>query len=270
MVISLFDPEISNRQVKWLRLMAVSGPFAVVCSTETLRRRLLAGGVPPAVTALIRPAVDFALINRGRTGVLRSRLGLNLSDRLVAVAQPLGRLDRFWDVYWAVTLSHTVSESLRLLVPADQWDRAAGHARTLPVRSAMVPAPKECSFEELMAVADFVVAPARGEISTTALAWAMAAGAAVLGTAVYSVAELIAHKVNGLLFKPTSDRKLAVDLAALLLQPRETVDKVRETARGQAYEVFGIRRFIDQHVRCYENILGGLPPGEGLVDPAAN
>ena len=55
---------------------------------------------------------------------------------------------------------------------------------------------------------------------------------------------------------------------ARLLQDRSSQDKCKEVARGHGYEVFGIRRFIDQHIRLYENLLSGVSPGEGITDSA--
>jgi glycosyltransferase involved in cell wall biosynthesis len=95
----------------------------------------------------------------------------------------------------------------------------------------------------------------------------MAAGVAVIGTAVHAVAELIANKLNGLLFKQTPGRSMVASLFRLLTD-RVSQDKVRETARGQAYEVFGLRRCVEQHMRLYDNVLNGSPPGDGIVDSA--
>jgi glycosyltransferase involved in cell wall biosynthesis len=122
-------------------------------------------------------------------------------------------------------------------------------------------------FEELVAIADALVVAAPGDTSTTAISWAMAAGTAVIGSAVHAVAELIANKLNGLLFKIEKGETVAMPVARLL-QNRDGQRKVKETARGQAYEVFGLRRFAEQHDRLYENLLTGRAPGEGITDPA--
>ena len=90
---------------------------------------------------------------------------------------------------------------------------------------------------------------------------------AVIGSAVHAVAELIANKLNGLLFKIEKGETMAIPVARLL-QNRDAQRKVKVTARGQAYEVFGLRRFAEQHDRLYGNLLAGKPPGEGILDPA--
>ena len=121
--------------------------------------------------------------------------------------------------------------------------------------------------ERLICVADTMVVAARGDVSTTAIAWAMAAGVAVIGGATYSVAELIANKVNGLLFKQTPGKPMTVAIARLL-KDRETQRRLTEAARGQAYEVFGLRRCAEQHMQLYVNMLSGSAPAQGIADSA--
>ena len=74
----------------------------------------------------------------------------------------------------------------------------------------------------------------RGDVSTTCIAWAMAAGVAVIGAATYAVAELASHKVGGLLFKPPL-RGSSAPAVVRLLRDREAQAKAKEV-RGQAYE----------------------------------
>jgi hypothetical protein len=52
------------------------------------------------------------------------------------------------------------------------------------------------------------------------------------------------------------------------LQDRASLDKAREVARGQAYEVFGLRRCIEQHMQVYENVMSERAPGEGIAESA--
>jgi glycosyltransferase involved in cell wall biosynthesis len=120
-------------------------------------------------------------------------------------------------------------------------------------------------FEDLVAVADAMLVPSSGEVPTTAIAWAMAAGVPVLATAVYATAEMMADKHNGLLVKPGHPKRAALRLVARL-DDREQLDVIKETARGQAFQIFGLTRYVDQHVRLYENILNSHSPAEGIVD----
>lgn len=134
-------------------------------------------------------------------------------------------------------------------------------------RDALVYAPGAEAMERLVCVADVLVVPAHGDISTTAVAWAMAAGVPVIAAASYATAELVTHQVNGLLYKHTPGQS---DTAAIyrLLADTESHQRYTEAARGQAYEVFSVRRYAEQHMRLWENLHAGRRPDEGIVDSA--
>ena len=135
----------------------------------------------------------------------------------------------------------------------------------MPGPPAMLDLQEPVPFEELVSVCDALVVAPRGDISTTSISWAMAAETAVIGSAVQAVTELIASKVNGLLFKQVQGKSMATSIARLL-EDRESQAKAKEVARGQAYELFSVRRCIEQHARLYENVLSAAAPGEGIVD----
>ena len=59
LVIELFDPASARREAKLLRTLARPAGFAIVCSCEIVRRRLIEGGVPPELCVVIRPGIDF-------------------------------------------------------------------------------------------------------------------------------------------------------------------------------------------------------------------
>ena len=269
LVIPWYDPEISARDIKLLRSLSRPRGFAIACAAESVRRTLVRSGVPADTWVVIRPAVDFALIRRCQDGELRRRLRIDPDEFVVTMPEPKGLKDRAVETYWAVVLLNSFGENARLLVP--------GRSRTLKricrldrsgleTRVAVTP-PSDIPFEQLVAGSDALVVIPEATTSTTAIAWAMASGSAVIASAVYAVAELIANKVNGLLFNPRSATPLAVAVGRLLMD-RESQSKVREVARGHAYEVFSLRRYIDQHDRVRHNLATGCEPREGIVDSA--
>lgn len=267
LVIPWFDPEISVRNIKLLRSLSRPKEFAIACACESVRRTLIEGGVPPDTCVVIRPAVDFALIRRCQDGELRRRLRIDPDEFVVTMPEPKGLKDRAVETYWAVVLLNSFGENARLLVPSQsrtlkricRLDRSG-----LETRVVVTP-PSDIPFEQLVAVSDALVVIPEATTSTTAIAWAMASGSAVIASAVYAVAELIANKVNGLLFNPRSATHLAGAVGRLLMD-RDSQSKVREVARGHAYEVFSLRRYIDQHDRLRRNLATGCEPCEGIVD----
>ena len=269
LVIELFDPAEAAREAKLLRTLARSMGFAIVCSCEIVRRRLIEGGISPELCVVIRPGIDFGWINHCRRGTLRDELGVAKGDTLVILPEPVMRESGSFEAFWAVALQNHFHGRMCCIVPglSREQERIARYAATAPSRATIISPGDRYPFEELLAISDVLIVAARGDVSTTAIAWAMAAGAAVIGSATFSVAELIAHKVNGLLFKQVRG-KSEVGALVRLLQDRDSLDKAREAARGQAYEVFGLRRYIDQHIQMNENVLRGVAPGEGIMDSA--
>ncbi len=269
LVIEVFDPVLATREAKRLRTLARPKGFAIVCSCEIVRRRLIESGMMPELCVVIRPGIDFGWINHCRRGRLRDELGVAKGDKLVILPEPVSRESDSFEVFWAAALLNHLQGGIRCIVPGVSREQAriARYASTMPSRATIVSPGDRYPFEELMAISDVLIVAARGDVSTTSVAWAMAAGAAVIGSANYSVTELIAHKVNGLLYKQFPGKRMVGTLFRLL-QDSESLARVREAARGQAFEVFGVRRCVDQHVQVYENVLNGVAPGEGIVDSA--
>jgi glycosyltransferase involved in cell wall biosynthesis len=172
-------------------------------------------------------------------------------------------------VFWAVALIYRSRGGIRLILPGVSAERRriARQAGTVPDGSPLIHPPARIPFERLLAMSDALVVAPRDALSTTAIAWAFGAGVAVIGTAVYAVAELVSHQLNGLLFKQVPGKSM-VPAMIRALRDRTSQEKAREVARGQAYEVFSLRRCLDQHVRLYENLLNGVAPGEGISDSA--
>ena len=269
LVLQCSDPSLAARSVKCIRALVDGSGVAVCCSSQIVRRRLVEGGVHPTATVVVRPGVDFSVINRHRRGGGRDVLGLDRQDYVVVLPEPVTRCGGHFDAVMAAAMLNDRRGDIRVILPCDS--RAARRigriADRLPVPRTVV-RPAQCmSTEQLITLSDAMVIAARGDVSTTSVAWAMAAGVAVIGGATYAVAELIANKVNGLLFKQTPGEPMIVSIARLL-RDRDAQRRYVEAARGQAFEVFGLRRFAEQTMRLYENMLSGASPGEGIVDSA--
>jgi len=269
LIIELFDPIVATRDIKFLRALSRPTGFGVICSCEWVRRRLIEGGLPGELCVVVRPGIDFALVNKLRNSPLRKELGIEPNDYVILLCEPATRVGGHFEAFWAGTLWNHWAGHVKVIVPGVSREarRIARFARTIPTRPTLISPENHARFEELIPIADALVIASQGDVSTTALAWAMASSVAVIAAAGYAVAELIANKVNGLLFKRTPERNAAIPLQKLL-QDRASQDRAREVARGQAYEAFSLHRSIKQHVRVYENVLAGSPAGVGVMDPA--
>lgn len=269
MVIELFDPLIATRDIKLIRTISIPNRFAVACSCEIVRRRLVEGGLPLQQIVVVRPGIDFGLISKLKRNPVRRELGIKPKDFVIVVPEPISPDSPSRHVLSAASLMNFYTRDLRVIVPG----QSRGQARidrlhdALPVPNTIVCPGDTYSMEQLIAISDCLIVATRGDISSTYIAWAMACKTAIIGTAVHAVAELIANKLNGLLFKQTPGKSMVLAIAKCL-KDRSTLNKVKETAHGQAYEVFGLRRCIDQHIQLYENVLSGTNPAEGIIDPA--
>lgn len=269
LVVEMFDPALAVRSAKVLRSIARPTAFAVICSTQRIRRRLIENGVPPEACVVIRAGIDFAVIQKVRKSRLRAELGIDEDDFVIVLPPRATDLDAVYAAFWTGAVLNHLDGHYKIIVPGSgpEVERLQSFDDALPIASALVAPAKSVPFEQLISVADALLLPDPDDAPTTSIAWAFGAGAVVIAAATYAVTELVVNKVNGLLYKHRYGKSAAPRIAALLRE-RDSHRNVREAARGQAYEVFSLRRYVDQHVQVYENVLAGRPPSEGVTDPA--
>lgn len=268
--LSIFDPGHSSRDVRVIRTVTESGVTGVACAAERVRRRLVEQGVPFERCALIRPAVDFATITDAARRPIRDELGI-AKDALVVLTPEADR-----DAYghnatlWSILVRSHLPGDARLIVPGRSPTEQ--RIRRLAARSeypqAVIFTEDRYRFEDLCTAADYLVIAATGEIPATSIAWAMAASTPIIAAADYAVAEMLSNDLNAILFKaPDRWTRIGLAICKHYLHPAN-LTKIKEVARGQAYEVFGLRRCVGQYATLYENLLAGKPAGENITDPA--
>jgi glycosyltransferase involved in cell wall biosynthesis len=269
LIVQLDDPALSAKDLKLLRSIGRQRGFAIACSSQIIRRRLIEGGVPADVLVVVRPGVDFAAIHRWRRGPLRRALGIRPDERIVLLTEPVTVSGGHFEAFRAASLRACLVDDHRIIVPGASREQAriARYNASLPVSVGLVSSGPGVPFEQLVAVSDVMLMAPRDDCPTTAIAWAMGARVGVVGTAVYAIAEMIAHKLNGLLVKPERGKSIVKPLAAALAD-RASLAKTIETAHGQAYEIFSMRRYTELTVRLYRNVIEGLPADHGIVDTA--
>ncbi len=266
------EPRLARAELNTCRALADprwNRPVAFLCFARQVHRRLVERGVPIERCVIIRPGVDFAVANRARRGRLRDRLGASPSDVLVTCPEQARPGDGVEDGVWAACVVAEADRTIRVVLHngALPRDRAAALAGATIRDSSVIAADARIPYEELVSAADVLVATAIDDIPVTSVAWAMAAGTVVVGAAGYALTELIAHKHNGLLFKRDAGQPILSKFAPLLLD-RADYPRLAEVARGQAYEVFGLRRYADQVALAYDNLLHSRPASDGIADSA--
>ncbi|MHC4066629.1 MAG: glycosyltransferase [Planctomycetota bacterium] len=117
LVVELFAPDRTARQARKLRAIQRSAGFALACSTQTVRRRLIEEGLAAETAVVIRPGVDFAAINAARKRELRGHLCLSDQDRVIITPGPATRDGGQFAAYWAVGVRSFVEPGVRLVLP---------------------------------------------------------------------------------------------------------------------------------------------------------
>ncbi len=266
LLLTLLDPSLLDHHPGWGRPLPLR--CVVVAGSRTLRGRLLTAGVAPDRVAVVRGAIDFGAVNRARDEGLRARV-VGDAKPVVLMSGPASRSGGQWQGLWAAAIVKHVRHDLTVIVPCDSRERRriVRFSDRIGVPGVLTLPDPGLGWPQLAACADVLMIPATGDVCIEPLAAAMAAGIPIVGGAVHSVAEIIADGMNGLLCTHSGPRQLAARLL-VALEDETLRGRVTETARGQAYEVFGVRTFADNYRRIYQNLLSGGSPCDGVRDAA--
>ncbi len=280
----LCDPADARPCARWYRsLFPDTEPPTTVCAAQQVRRRLIEHGVPPERAVVIRPGVDFAAIRaarqvgglgpaprpgEARDGV-REALGLSGASPVLLTAPPPSRAGGHFHAVWATAMLRQIMPGIRLIIPgrSRETDRLRRLAAGSYCPEVYVFTQDRFRLPDLLAGSDLFLMPAIGDVSTVPLAWAMAAGVPVVGSAVPAVAEMLADRHNALLCKPGEPLTLAIRIRTALESPHLMRTCV-ETARGQAYDVFRAQACLDEFLRLIGNAAARRPLTEGIHDTA--
>jgi glycosyltransferase involved in cell wall biosynthesis len=108
---------------------------------------------------------------------------------------------------------------------------------------------------EIMPLFDMLVLPSRNEGMGRVLVEAMAAGKPVIASDTGGIPDLVKHGVNGLLFPPGDEMKLAEHIEYLISNPG--VAKQMGKVGRQMCRHFSLESMIRKLDRMYEDLLGG-------------
>lgn len=266
LLVTLLRPESARELANWLRSMP--GHATVAAGSQVIRSRLMAAGIPAERIVVIRGPADFSAVNKARQVDIRREV-VGDARPVVLMDGPPSRGGGQYFGIWAAAVLSRIFAGLRVLMPYESSEsrRLQRFVRQIRMSEWLVIPDPSLTWPQLVTCADVFCCPAIDEICTEPLASAMAAGIPVVGSAVRSIAEIIADRHNGLLCKPQEPRALASKLL-MGIEDMDTIRRVTEVARGQAYEVFGVRAFADNYARLYENLIARRSAAEGVSDTA--
>ena len=264
-----------RRERKWLAVLRDESSLAVVCPSDMVKRRLVEVGLRMEACAVVRPGVDQGAIGAAAKHFSREDLSHN-GDRalgddgpIMLVSGPPTRRDGQYNVLWAAALLQHVYAGIRVIVPGRsvESDRFRRFVRTVRLPDLLYVPPERCRWEQLLAIADLVVFAPDGDMGSTPVAWGRAAGVPLLAAGTHATSVVLADRHNAVLCRPGLPRLLANRILTLF-EDRISRSKITNEARAGAFEVFGLRRCLDQHLAVYKNRLDGRPVGEGIKDSA--
>ncbi|MCZ6683247.1 MAG: glycosyltransferase family 4 protein [Planctomycetota bacterium] len=266
LVLTQLDPGPTRDVAKWLR--SFPRDAAVVAGSQVISSRMTAAGILPERIVVIRGPVDFKAITQARSGEFRDSL-VGAGSPVVVLSGPASRAGGQYYGVWAAAIVRQILPDIRVILPyaSRESERLLRFVRGIRMPSLLSVPSRPVTWAQLVSAADVFMIPALDETCTESVGWAMAAGVPVVGSAVRSVAELIADRSNGLLARPGVSRALAAKLLTAL-EDADLRRRIAEVARGQAYEVFGVRQFVDNYARLYDNVRSGKPAGVGIHDSA--
>lgn len=266
LALTLLSPLATRKVADWVRAMPRKAVIAT--GSQVIRARLLSAGIAGDQVVVIRGPADFSAVNKTRQSDLRSTLVGDARAVLLLDGPPSRAGGQYYGL-WAAAVVSKVVAGIRVIMPYDSREgrRLQRFFHQIGMADLLVVPDPALTWPQLAACADVFCCPAVEDICTEPIAAAMAAGTPIVGSAVRSIAEIIADRHNGLLCKPREPRALAGKLVTAL-EDGDLRRRLSEVARGQAYEVFGVRAFLDHYSRLYENLLAGGPAADGISDTA--
>lgn len=231
----------------------------VVAISPAVANRLQEGGVPPSRISVIPSAVDPSDLRARRSrDEVRRELGAPVEGPVLLTLAWLVRRKGLDVLLRALEI--LAGENLRPLL----WIAGEGAERpTLEALGDRLGLAAQVRFlgrradrADLLGACDLVVVPSRSEGLGVAALEAMAAGRAVVASAVGGLAEAVVHGRTGLLVPPDDPAALARGLGEALRDPALREALGREGPRRVA-EAFSAEQMVESYVRLYGSVLEG-------------
>jgi glycosyltransferase involved in cell wall biosynthesis len=259
-------PLVLNRGVsfpltRWSRLGYTTRRVrAVVAVCESIKRGLVAAGVPSSKVAVIYSGTDTERFQPGLDGTpVRRELGLG--PQHVLVTQVGVRSWRGWrEVLDAMARLAAAVEPARLLFVGAPPPRIAevgdaARARGLGGRVFVLPAREDVPL--ILAASDIVVDASWAGLGVTgSIREAMACERPVVATRLEGMPELVRDGETGLLVPPRDSEALAAAIASLVANPTWSQEMAR-AARKRVEAHFSLRAKLDATEALYRRVLAG-------------
>ncbi|MEW6442091.1 MAG: glycosyltransferase family 4 protein [bacterium] len=189
-------------------------------------------------------------------GNKRRELGIEGAFPVLAVGVRLTRQKGVEHLVQAMAPLHKAFPELRLLIAGDGPLRGELEqlAEATGVSNAVAFLGPRDDIHEILKVVDIYVLPSIWEGMPLVILEAMAAGKAIVASAVGGNTEVIAHNVNGILVEAGSPAALAEAIGALA-GDRRSMLRLGEAARERFRARYSVERMADAYLSLYRSVL---------------
>jgi glycosyltransferase involved in cell wall biosynthesis len=258
------DPRMPAYQALADRALASLTDRAIAVSGSTRDFLVRERFVPPAKVRLIwngAPLDEFTPVTRERALRVRSELGL---PEAAPVVGTIGRLSTQKGHTYLVQAAPAVIAArpdVRFLVAGDGdlMEPLQDEARALGIPDRFVFAGHRTDVPDLLGAIDVLALPSLYEGTPLALFEAMAAGKAIVASAVDGCAEVLEHGRTALLVPPARPDALAQALLALLADEGKHLT-LSQAARAESRK-YDIATCVAQMQDLYDEVLAERGPG---------
>ena len=234
----------------------------VAVSEPTRARYAVLTGIARERIQTIENGIEVQRFQRPADPRLREALGIRAEDHVVGVIARISEEKDHANLLRAMARVMEGAKNFKVLIVGDGPERAAVEAlaRQLRLDHKVVFTGRRDDVPVLLALVDVFVLPSKTEGMPLTLLEAMAAGKAVVCTAVGGMPDIIRDGKNGLLVPPEHEARLGEAILSLI-RDRSLSDRLREAARKDAEQKYSIEHMVQAYEalyrECWEAKQGG-------------
>jgi glycosyltransferase involved in cell wall biosynthesis len=239
-----------ERLANWLTTQLIANSQAV--KTDVLRQER----VPAHKVAVIYNGIELSRYATEADPSLRERLGVSARSLVVTVIANLIHYKghRYFLSAWRKVVE-AVPNSIALLAGDGPLRvELETQASDLGIENSVIFLGRRMDVPEILAVTDILVHPSLEEGFCNAILEAMAAGKAVVATAVGGNPEAVVDGETGILVPPKDPESLAQAVLALMKEP-ERARKMGLAGRARVGKEFGLQTMVERYEQVYLDLL---------------
>lgn len=240
---------------RWAQMFGLRSSQAVIGVSKALCREVVELGVSESKVHHIPNGFDESKFFAMNPAVVRSKLGLGLSEKIVLYVGNLVRVKGVDVLIDAFTRMRYLSGEVLLYCVGDGPDRGRLQAQAkecgLSQRVVFVGRRPHAEIPLWMNACDLFVMASRNEGWPTVLSEVLACGKPVVATAVGGIPEIVRHKFLGELVEPEAPAALAASMLRILRRQADS------NAIQSYAQQFSWRRIAAEILRVYDAVSEG-------------